>query len=339
MDRTERFYTIERLIRSRGCVSFAVLQEELSVSRATLNRDLLYLRSRMDAPIVFDRYDNGYRLSPDASDARERHHQLPGVWFSEREIHALLTMHQLVQGLDDGGVLARHLQPVLDKLEGMLGESKADAATLVTRIKILSPFKRPVPSKFFELIGNALVKRRRIQMRYFSRGRKATGERLVSPQRLVHYRNTWYLDAWCHTANDLRRFALDAIERAEAIDEACKEVAMGKLEAAFDQGYGIITGQTIRWATILFDTESAKWVAREMWHPRQKGKLLPDGCYRLQVQYADPTELIMDVLRHGAHAVVESPDDLRQQLVRTLTKLSTMYVEPKAKRRGAASRI
>lgn len=329
MDRTERFYIIERLIRSRGCVSFAVLQDQLGVSRATLNRDLLYLRTRMDAPIVFDRYDNGYRLAPDAGDARDRNHQLPGVWFSEREIHALLTMHQLLQGLDDGGVLSRHLQPVLDKLRGMLGDNEAEVSELAHRIKILSPFKRPVATKYFEMIGSALLQRRRIQMRYFSRGRKATGDRLVSPQRLVHYRNTWYVDAWCHASSGLRRFALDAIEHAEAVEEACKEVAMGKLEAAFDQGYGIITGESIQWATILFDAETAKWVSREMWHPRQKGKLLPDGRYRLQVPYADPTELIMDVLRQGAHAFVESPDALREQVVKTLGMLNSMYIAPK----------
>ena len=49
MDRTERFYKIEHLIRSRGCVSFAVLLEALEVSPATLKRDLAYLRERLDA--------------------------------------------------------------------------------------------------------------------------------------------------------------------------------------------------------------------------------------------------------------------------------------------------
>ncbi|HEV7912791.1 MAG TPA: HTH domain-containing protein, partial [Albitalea sp.] len=44
MDRTERFYKIELLLRSRGCVSFESLIDELSVSRATLKRDLQYLR-------------------------------------------------------------------------------------------------------------------------------------------------------------------------------------------------------------------------------------------------------------------------------------------------------
>jgi len=36
MDRTERFYRIELLLRSRGCVSFAGLRAELEVSPATL---------------------------------------------------------------------------------------------------------------------------------------------------------------------------------------------------------------------------------------------------------------------------------------------------------------
>ncbi|HMC15937.1 MAG TPA: HTH domain-containing protein, partial [Albitalea sp.] len=61
MDRTERFYKIELLLRSRGCVSFDALRDELDVSPATLKRDLQYLRDRLSAPIVCDRFDNGYR--------------------------------------------------------------------------------------------------------------------------------------------------------------------------------------------------------------------------------------------------------------------------------------
>ena len=124
MDRTERFYKIELLLRSRGCVSFAALRDELDVSPATLKRDLQYLRDRLDAPIVYDAHDNGYRFEAGAGiggAARAARHELPGLWFNENEIHALLTMHQLLAGLDDDGVLSRHLQPLLDKLQGMLG--------------------------------------------------------------------------------------------------------------------------------------------------------------------------------------------------------------------------
>ena len=118
--------------------------DELGVSRATLKRDLEYLRERLDAPIVYDRFANGYSMRPDARDQRQVRHELPGVWFSEREIHALLTMHQLIQGLDEDGVLARHLQPLLDKLHGMLGASDAEAGELMKRVKIMSAARRPV---------------------------------------------------------------------------------------------------------------------------------------------------------------------------------------------------
>ena len=166
------------------------LMEVLGASRATLNRDLEYLRSRMDAPIVYDRFLNGYVFQVDSRDHRQATHQLPGVWFSESEIHALLTMRQLISGLDEGGVLARHLQPLLDKLTGMLGTTEAETRELMKRIKIVSSARRPVPTKFFELVCDALLHRGRLRMRYLTRSQGEVSEREVSPQRLVHYRAT-----------------------------------------------------------------------------------------------------------------------------------------------------
>ena len=316
MDRTERFYKIEMLIRSRrpesGYVSFLELMDELGVSRATLRRDLEYLRDRMDAPIVYDRYLNGYKFDERQGSKGHATHELPGVWFSEREIHALLTMHQLIQDLDEGGVLARHLHPLLEKLHGMLGTSESEAKALMKRVKIISAAKRPVPSKFFESIGAAVIKRRRVQLRYRSRGRKADGDREVSPQRLVHYRNTWYLDAWCHQADALRRFSLDAIKTAQLLETRAKDVSVKALEAEFDGGYGAFSGAKLQWASLRFDPEVAEWVSREIWHPDQKGARLDDGSYRLAVPYAVPTELALDIMRHADHVTVEAPKVLAE---------------------------
>ena len=230
MDRTERFYKIERLLRSRGCVNFEALLEELGVSPATLKRDLQYLRDRMGAPITYDHDDKGYRL--DASGAmasgaaKTVQHELPGMWFSERELHALLTMHQLMSGLDDDGVLARHLQPMMDRLQGLLGADANEARELVRRVKLIGTARRRVPSRHFELLGSALVQRKRVWLNYFKRNGRTSSEREVSPQRLVNYRNTWYLDAWCHASDGLRRFALDAVIEARPLDTRAKPVAL-----------------------------------------------------------------------------------------------------------------
>ena len=326
MDRTERFYKIEMLIRSRGSVSFAALMDELGVSRATLKRDLEYLRERLDAPIVYDRFDNGYKLQADPRDAAQVKHELPGVWFSEREIHALLTMHQLIQGLDEGGVLARHLQPLLDKLHGMLGTSESEAKELMRRVKIASPARRPVAPRHFELIGSALTRRQRVQMSYWVRSRKEHTERTVSPQRLVHYRNTWYLDAWCHSSDALRRFALDAIREATLLEQPrAKEVAVKAIEAELDAGYGVFSGAKVQWATLQFTPEAAQWVAHEQWHSKQEAVLQADGSLTLRLPYADATELAMDVLRHGEQVKVLAPAALAQQVQQRLCAAAAVY--------------
>lgn len=325
MDRTERFYKIELLIRTRGSVPFADLMDELGVSRATLKRDLEYLRERLDAPIVYDRFANGYRFSPDARDARQVKHELPGLWFSEGEIHALLTMHQLIAGLDEGGVLARHLQPLLDKLYGMLGTSDDEARELVKRIKVMSPARRPVSSKHFELIGGALTRRQRVHLHYWVRSRREMTERTVSPQRLVHWRNTWYLDAWCHSTDALRRFALDAIREADPVEQRAKDVAVKTIEAELDAGYGAFSGAKVQWATLQFTPEAAQWVRHEQWHPQQEAKLHGDGSLTLRLPYTDATELAMDILRHGEQVKVLAPAALVTSVRGTLARAGGQY--------------
>ena len=322
MDRTERFYKIELLIRNRGRVSFEALRAELEVSRATLKRDLQYLRERLDAPIVYDRADNAYHFGHEAGRSA---HQLPGLWFSDKEIHALLTMHQLIQGLEAEGVLGRHLQPLLDKLHGMLGSNDVAARELMQRVHIVAAARRPVDARFFELIGSALLERRRLALRYYTRARGSESRREVSPQRLTHYRNTWYLDAWCHRSEGLRRFALDAVREVTPLPQPAKEVPMATVRAELDGGYGVFAGRRLKWATLRFEAEAAQWVATEQWHPQQQHKRLDDGRLELRLPYADPTELVMDILRHGEQVQVLAPKELAAAVASRLQRAAHRY--------------
>ena len=325
---TARLYRIEALIRGRGQVSFKTLLEELEVSPATLKRDLEYLRSRMGAPIEYDRELNAYRFGT-PTDAGGRH-ELPGVWFNESELYSLLTAQQLLAGLDSDGLLSRHLQPLLDRIRQLLGSGEgADAADrLVKRIKVVSALRRPVPSRFFERVTAALLGRQRLHLRYLTRGRREVSERDVSPQRLVHYRNTWYLDAWCHRTEALRRFALDAIEQAELLDSKAKAVPMKRVQAEMDAGYGIYAGAKQRWAVLVFNPQAAQWASREEWHPEQQGRWLADGSWQMTLPYVDDTELVMDLLRQGEQVRVLQPAALVQAVRARLLAASALYESP-----------
>ncbi len=327
MGKTERLYQIEMLIRSRGQASFSELQKTLEVSRATLWRDIEYLRSRLGAPIEYDRFANGYRFGASTGAAREQKHELPGLWFNERELYSLLMAYQLLSGLDADGMLSRHLQPLLERIHQMLGtvEGTDGAEALTKRVRILSAARRPVPTRFFELVGEALLRRRRLQMRYLTRGRGEVGERTVSPQRLVHHRNTWYLDAWCHKVEGLRRFALDAIETAALLDTPSRELPMKTVQAEMDAGYGIYAGSRRRWAVLHFEPQAAQWISREEWHPEQRGRWMTDGRYELKLPYVDETELVMDLLRQGDEVTVAGPPELREAVRRRLERATARY--------------
>lgn len=325
MSALDRVYKIERLIRSRGCVSFAALKAELEVSAATLKRDLAYLRDRLHAPIEYDRDRNGYAFGHGHAGPR---HELPGLWFSERELYSLLMAHQLLSGLDEQGAISRQLQPMLDRIHDLLAPSEAEAKALLQRVKVIGVARRPVPAKHFELVADALLKRRRIDMRYLTRSRAQTSQREVSPQRLVHHRNTWYLDAWCHRSEGLRRFSLDAIGEARLTDTRARDVAARTLQAEMDAGYGVYAGGRRQWATLSFDPQAAQWVSREQWHPEQRGTFTADGRWRLEVPYTEETELAMDVLRHGGTVRVVAPASLRREVLRRHREALAAHGEP-----------
>jgi predicted DNA-binding transcriptional regulator YafY len=320
MAQAERLYKIERLIRARGHLSFAALRLELEVSPATLKRDLEFLRSRLGAPIEYDRDLNGYRFAQNSRDGR---HELPGLWFDEPELYSLLMAHQLLSGLDSDGTLARHLQPLLERIHQLLGTQ--DDPSLMKRVKIVNAARRPVPSRFFERVAQSVLQRRRLHLRYLTRGRDAVSERDVSPQRLVHYRNTWYLDAWCHRVEGLRRFALDAMQEATPLEARARDIAMKQVQAEMDAGYGIYAGGMRQWARLLFAARAASWISREEWHPEQQGCWRDDGRYELRLPYVDDTELVMDLLRQGPEVEVLEPAALRDTVARRLLEAAAVY--------------
>lgn len=331
MNQTERYYRIDQLIHQRGIVSFSELMNELEVSRATLKRDLAYLRDRLNAPILWDRDRGGYRFIGATPTGPQ--YELPGLWFNDREILALLTMHRMLEELDSGGLLGPQIAPLVSRLKALLGSADGAPDEIIRRVRLMPAQNRPVPPVRFEVIGSALVKRQRVELTYHTRSRDARSVREVSPQRLVHYRNAWYLDAWCHRSESLRVFSLDAVEDARLIDRRARNIALKTVEAELGSGYGIYRGKSLRWAVLRFSADAARWVRAEVWHAEQQSTDLDDGGYELRIPYSKSPELEMDILRHGEQVEVLAPEALRKRIAQRLVDASRRYALPADRKR------
>jgi predicted DNA-binding transcriptional regulator YafY len=319
MDRTERFYKIQQLIHRNKAVPVRRFLEELEVSPATFKRDLEYLRSRLNIPIIWDREANGYRYDP-AAQAQE----LPGLWFNAEEIYALLAMKQLLENLEPG-LLGPHVEPLLARLSAAIGSSEHPAEEVQKRIRILHMARRTLPLKHFQVAARALLERRQLSIRYYNRARDDVTQRVVSPQRLVHYRDNWYLDAWCHLRGNIRSFSVDAIRDAQLMEERVHEVPEAELDEVLGSSYGIFSGRATHWAKLRFSPQRARWVSSESWHPQQRGTFEADGSYTLEVPYSDDRELVMDILKHGPDVEVLGPLSLRQRVKDLLAQTMQRY--------------
>lgn len=322
MSVNERFYQIDQLLNDRRSVSFKELQERLEVSAATLKRDLAYMRDRLNAPIIYDKELGGYRFEKQTIGTQ---YELPGLWFSAEEIHALLTMQHLLSSLDTGGLLGPHIKPLLSRLVALLGTADDSIEQVKSRIKVETVGSRQFQLDHFQAIGSGLLRRKRLLIDYYARGSNEVTIREISPQRIIYYRDNWYLDAWCHVRNALRSFSVDAIKRAEIIEKKAEDITEHKLNEVLGSGYGIFSGKDVEWATLKFTPERARWVASERWHSKQKSKFLSDGSYELKVPYSDNRELVMDILRHGSDVVVMSPESLKSIVIKELDLILKNY--------------
>lgn len=322
MSQFERLHRINSLIQDRRVISFGDLMSDLEVSRATLKRDIAFLRDRFNAPLVFDRDAGGYRYDKPIDGPR---FELPGLWFTSEEILALMTMHQLLESLDTGGLLGPHVKPLMARLDALLGSADGSASEILKRIRLISVQRRRVDPKYFELIGSALVNRRRLLIDYYGRTKDRLTEREVSPLRLVNYRGNWYLDAWCHRSEGIRMFSLDTIRSARITDATAKEISLKQVDDELAGGYGIYRGRDLQWATLRFSPEAAKWVRAEIWHDRQQARELDGGSYELTIPFTESSELELEILRHGENVEVIAPPRLRRRIEQRLAEASARY--------------
>ena len=320
MERLERFYKIDQLLKDRKLVSFATLLESLGVSRASLKRDLEYMRERFNAPIEYDRDLNGYRFGKPRPGPR---YELPGLWFSADEAYALLTMHTLLAELQPG-LLQPHIGPLQERLRAILGGEPA-WKDIEKRVRVFQPERRTAPPEHFGVIATAVLKRARLWLRHYNRKEDRETEREISPQRLVHYRDNWYVDGYCHLREDLRSFAVDAIRAAELRDTRAKEIPAAELDEHLGSGYGIFAGREVQWAKLRFTAEAARWVSAQVWHPKQKATTEGDGSYVLEIPYAHERELVMEVLKYGADVEVLEPGSLRGRVAEELRRGAGRY--------------
>ena len=100
----------------------------------------------------------------------------------------------------------------LAKLEAAAGEAAAPAD------RVRAEVGTGVEGELLTRLRGAVADHRRVHLRYVVPARDEATERDVDPMRVVGMDGAWYLEGWCHRAEDVRLFRLDRIEDLSVLD-------------------------------------------------------------------------------------------------------------------------
>ncbi len=345
-DRLELLWSV--LVQNASGVTLRGFNGELRepVSRCTFYRMISRLRETKGARIEYarprgtgaaparrgrDSFEPRWRIM-DRAALDSKTHKFTGLWHSAGALFALVATFRLLRCFRQG-VLAEFInKEVAAALEEQLDRQRPGAVSHLRRVKVEPLGEVDVELESFEAVCTALFERKRLRIGHQSLIDGHRSERDVSPQRLLRYRDNWYLDTYCHTKKEIRTFELGGVTVARLSDDTRRavEIADERLDEAFDAGYGIYAGKDVKRARLRFSWPASIRASKAKWHPAQTVALHPKNGREpyectLTVPYSRSPELVMDILRWGPSVTVLGPGELRRAVSTQLQKALKRY--------------
>jgi proteasome accessory factor C len=199
------------------------------------------------------------------------------------------------------------LERALAKLESALGESHV-------QIEIQAPDN-------LDRLRTAVARHEVIEIDYLGAERSQPTTRRVEPANVVALDGTFYLDAFCHLANDWRRFVLSRIRDIRSTSETSSGLTP---PPEFSKGRAFVGGPRVRHAKVRVPASRALLLERLATGP---GELQDDGTLLFDVEVADAAWFGRLLLRLGPEAVVLEPPELEHAAATVATKALARYEE------------
>jgi len=187
----------------------------------------------------------------------------------------------------------------LAKLEAATGSASAGSA----RIQVV--IDEGAGKEALALAQQAMTAHRRVHLRYLVPGRDESTERDVDPMRVINFDAQWYLEGWCHRAEDVRLFRVDRIESLTILDRDGPPPSGAEPR---DLDSGVFTPRADDQLVRVALEPGAAWVSD--YYPTESVEPTPGGGAVITLRTADTAWLRRLMWRLGAQASIIEPAEL-----------------------------
>ncbi|NNL75801.1 MAG: transcriptional regulator [Desulfobacterales bacterium] len=175
-----------------------------------------------------------------------------------------------------------------------------------------------------EMLNEAVINKKVIQIVYYTISRKRVTPRKVEPYKLWFYDGTFYLIGYCRSKKDIRMFAVDRIKMLNLTSERFQVPADFNVDEFMKVSFGVFQGQPVH-VTVHFTSHAAGYVREKVWHKSQKISERSDGSLIMEVDVAGTQEIKHWILRWGSRAQVLEPDSLREEIRSEAAEILGVY--------------
>ena len=321
-----RLQTIHHQIKEGRHPNASSLAKELKVSTKTVQRDLDYLRDELEAPIEFDRPENGYRYS-------RADYVLPFLPVDGKDLFSIGVAAQVME-LFGGTPLGRDLESCYERLAELMPPAVRLRPEIVRdkiTVRSLAP-QRFVREETWQAVSESMQRGVCLSIRYRHPGEPPGEPRVLRPYAIVLSGRDWL--AVAEDAGQIKTFYLSRMEEARPTAERYAIPKDFDVARFYRNTFGLYVGgeKPFRFR-VRFSRDVADEIREQRWHPQQKVEELPGGEVVLELPAVSIREARELVLKYGGNARVLSPPELVEDVRAQAEALSRAYSESSAEAR------
>jgi proteasome accessory factor B len=302
----ERMLRIHQLVQTGKFPNASTLATEIEVATKTIQRDIVFMRDRLNLPVEFDRANQGYHYTGEVD-------AFPTMQITEGELFALVVAEKALQQYR-GTSFEKPLLSALKKMEQSLPDTiSLNLEDIEQTISFRTRAEPVLDLKIFDALAKAVAQRKQLELYYRKPGQKAEA-RVVDPYHLANINGEWFLFGHDHARKDIRTFAPARIQSIKQTGKTFERLQKFSLEQRLRDSFGVHSGEGEYEVVIRFNPRAADYIREKKWHASQQLHDLKGGGLELKMKLSSLVEIERWVLSWGGDAKVMKPRELAESI-------------------------
>ena len=280
----ERMLRIHQSLQSGKFPNATILAAELEVSTKSIQRDLDFMRDRLELPIEYHPQKFGYHYTGEVT-------SFPTMHITEGELVALVIAEKALEQYR-GTQFEKPLLSAIRKIEQSLPDTiSLNLADIEQTISFRTRAEPILNLEIFDALAKATASRRQLELTYRKAGNREGESRLVDPYHLANINGEWYLFAFDHARKDIRTFVPSRVSAVKQTGKTFARPQKFSLEKRLRDSFGVHSGDGQFDVLLRFDTRVADYVREKKWHESQQLREMKNGGVELGLKLSSLMEI------------------------------------------------